>query len=58
MVAVHPGQILKRKLRARGLSANKLALARYMFPLGKLLLYSITSVLFHRKPLCDFLAIF
>lgn len=27
MVAVHPGRILKRELAARGLSANKLALA-------------------------------
>ena len=27
MIAVHPGLILKRELRARGLSANKLALA-------------------------------
>jgi addiction module HigA family antidote len=27
MVPVHPGRILKRELRARGFSANKLALA-------------------------------
>lgn len=27
MTAVHPGRILKRELAARGLSANKLALA-------------------------------
>jgi hypothetical protein len=27
MVAIHPGRILKRELKARGLSANKLALA-------------------------------
>lgn len=26
MVAIHPGRILKRELRARGLSANRLAL--------------------------------
>lgn len=27
MIAVHPGRILKRELAARGLSANRLALA-------------------------------
>ncbi len=27
MISVHPGRILKRELKARGLSANKLALA-------------------------------
>jgi addiction module HigA family antidote len=39
MVAVHPGRILKRELRARGLSANKLALALHV-PSGR-----ITSIL-------------
>lgn len=27
MIPIHPGRILKRELKARGLSANKLALA-------------------------------
>ena len=27
MISVHPGRILKRELKARGLSANRLALA-------------------------------
>jgi len=27
MISVHPGRILRRELKARGLSANKLALA-------------------------------
>jgi len=39
MVAVHPGRILKRELAARGLSANKLALALHV-PSGR-----ITSIL-------------
>ncbi|NCF29881.1 MAG: HigA family addiction module antidote protein [Gammaproteobacteria bacterium] len=39
MVPVHPGRILKRELAARGLSANKLALALRV-PSGR-----ITSIL-------------
>ena len=39
MIAVHPGRILKRELAARGLSANKLALALHV-PSGR-----ITSIL-------------
>lgn len=39
MVAVHPGRILKRELAARGLSANKLALALRV-PSGR-----VTSIL-------------
>jgi addiction module HigA family antidote len=39
MVSVHPGRILKRELAARGLSANKLALALRV-PSGR-----ITSIL-------------
>jgi len=39
MVAVHPGRILKRELGARGVSANKLALALHV-PSGR-----ITSIL-------------
>ena len=39
MVPVHPGRILKRELMARGLSANKLALALHV-PSGR-----ITSIL-------------
>ncbi len=39
MVAVHPGQILKRELAARELSANRLALALHV-PSGR-----ITSIL-------------
>jgi len=39
MVPVHPGRILKRELAARGLSANKLALALHV-PSGR-----ITSIL-------------
>ena len=39
MVSVHPGRILKRELAARGLSANKLALALRV-PSGR-----VTSVL-------------
>ena len=35
MVAVHPGRILKRELKARRLSANKLALALRV-PSGRL----------------------
>ncbi len=38
-MAVHPGRILQRELRARGLSANKLALALRV-PSGR-----ITSIL-------------
>lgn len=39
MIPVHPGRILKRELAARGLSANKLALALRV-PSGR-----ITSIL-------------
>ena len=39
MIPVHPGRIVKRELAARGLSANKLALALRM-PSGR-----ITSIL-------------
>lgn len=39
MVPVHPGRILKRELKARGLSANKLALALRV-PSGR-----VTSIL-------------
>ncbi len=39
MVPIHPGRILKRELAARGLSANKLALALRV-PSGR-----ITSIL-------------
>ncbi len=39
MVPVHPGRILKRELTARGLSANKLALALRV-PSGR-----VTSIL-------------
>lgn len=39
MVPVHPGRILKRELEARGLSANKLALALRV-PSGR-----VTSIL-------------
>ena len=39
MIPVHPGRILKRELEARGLSANKLALALRV-PSGR-----ITSIL-------------
>ena len=39
MVPVHPGRILKRELMARGLPANKLALALHV-PSGR-----ITSIL-------------
>lgn len=39
MIAVHPGRILKRELAARGLSANKLALALRV-PSGR-----VTSIL-------------
>ena len=39
MVPVHPGRILKRELRARGLSANKLALALHV-PSGR-----VTSII-------------
>ena len=39
MTPIHPGRILKRELSARGLSANKLALALHV-PSGR-----ITSIL-------------
>lgn len=39
MTPIHPGRILKRELAARGLSANKLALALHV-PSGR-----ITSIL-------------
>jgi addiction module HigA family antidote len=35
MVPVHPGRILKREIEARGLSANRLALALRL-PLGRI----------------------
>lgn len=35
MLAVHPGSVLKRELEARGLSADRLALALHV-PLGRL----------------------
>lgn len=35
MFAVHPGRVLKRELEARGLSANRLALALHV-PSGRL----------------------
>ncbi len=35
MIAIHPGRILKRELAARGLSANKLALALHV-PSGRI----------------------
>ena len=36
MIPVHPGRILKRELEARGLSANKLALALHV-PSGRII---------------------
>ncbi len=43
MVPIHPGRILKRELKARGLSANKLALALRV-PSGR-----ITAILNERR---------
>jgi addiction module HigA family antidote len=43
MKPIHPGRILKRELRARGLSANKLALALRV-PSGR-----ITDILNERR---------
>lgn len=43
MVAIHPGRILKRELKARGLSANKFSLALRV-PSGR-----ITSILNEKR---------